>query len=117
MPDGFDFDRRMTAETVVSETSGYRIPTEALVTRYDSKGREVTGVYILTGNVVEFRLVDVKAERTGYYIAYTYAEITSAREEAEAAGLPEPKTDWPYLQDNDRIIIGSDAVYEGQMFG
>lgn len=117
MPDGFDFDRRMTAETVVSETSGYRIPTEALVTRYDSKGREVTGVYILTGNVVEFRLVDVKAERTGYYIAYTYAEITSAREEAEAAGLPEPKTDWPYLQDNDRIIIGSEAVYEGQMFG
>ena len=117
MPDGVDFDRRMTAETVVSETSGYRIPTQALVTRYDSAGREVRGVYILTGNVVEFRLVDIKIERTGYYIAYTYAEITSAREEAEAAGLPEPKNDWPYLQDNDRIIIGSDAVYEGQVFG
>ncbi len=81
MPTGFAFSRTFRAETVARSISGYRIPTEALVTLHSDKtGEDVKGVYILAGNVVEFRKVRIRVRRDGYVIADTYEEIKALQD-------------------------------------
>ena len=119
MPDGFDFPRSFTAETVSLQVSGYRIPTEALVTLRSRKtGEDVTGVYILSGNVVEFRKISIQVARDGYVIAHTYEDMKSYLD-----ALPEEERDartadgWSYLGLNDNIITGGNELYEGKVIG
>lgn len=119
MPDGFNFPRSFTAETVSLQVSGYRIPTEALVTLRSRKtGEDVTGVYILSGNVVEFRKISIQVARDGYVIAHTYEDMKSYLD-----ALPEEERDartadgWSYLGLNDNIITGGNELYEGKVIG
>lgn len=117
MPAGFDFSRVMRVETVARTTSGYRIPTEALVTLHaDETGEDVTGVYILSGGVVEFRKVRIRVRRDGYIIAETYEEVqalldTYTEEQYKAATAD----GWSYLRLNDNIITSGNELYEGKM--
>ncbi len=116
MPDGFGFDRRFSAQTVTDTTSGYRIPTEALVTLTSQNGQAVTGVYILEGNVVEFRKVHILVTRDGYTVAATYEEV-----QAMLDALSEEEQDkltadgWSYLELNDKIITRGTGLYEGKI--
>ena len=119
MPRGFDFTRRISVETVAFETGGYRIPVEAVVTlRSKETGEDVTGVYILAGNVVEFRKISVYVRRDGYIIAETYEDVR-----AYLDSLPEEEYDkrtadgWSYLRLNDNIITGGNELYEGKVIG
>ena len=79
MPNGYDFSRLLRVQTVTDRVNGYRIPREALVTLTDNS-LEYTGVYILAGNVVEFRMVHILEEREGYVIVATYEEVLSLQE-------------------------------------
>lgn len=116
MPEGFSFDRCLSVQTVVGSTSGYRIPTEALVTLTAPEGGAVMGVYILEGNVVEFRKVHIKVARDGYTVISTYEEVQAMLE-----GLSEEMRDkltadgWSYLALNDKIITRGTGLYEGKM--
>ena len=116
MPDGFAFDRHFSAQTVSNSISGYRIPTEALVTLEAPSGEKVTGVYILEGNVVEFRKVHIVVAREGYTVAATYEEV-----KAMLDALPEEERDkltadgWSYLALNDKIITRGTGLYDGKM--
>ena len=121
MPDGFEFDRCIGVETVVSTVSGYRVPAEAVVTLTGVDGGEETGVYILVGNVVEFRKLQVSVAYEGYLIARTYEDVQDelsvlkendpdAYEAAEADG-------WLYLNLNDNIITRGTGLYEGKTVG
>ena len=107
----------MRVETVARTTSGYRIPTEALVTLHaDETGEDVTGVYILSGGVVEFRKVRIRVRRDGYIIAETYEEVqalldTYTEEQYKAATAD----GWSYLRLNDNIITSGNELYEGKM--
>lgn len=119
MPRGFDFTRRISVETVAFETGGYRIPVEAVVTlRSKETGEDVTGVYILAGNVVEFRKISVYVRRDGYIIAETFEDVR-----AYLDSLPEEEYDkrtadgWSYLRLNDNIITGGNELYEGKVIG
>ncbi len=119
MPDGFDFPRSFTAETVALQVSGYRIPTEALVTLRSRKtGEEVRGVYILAGNVVEFRKISIVVARDGYVIANTFEHMKEYLD-----SLPEEEREahtadgWEYLGLNDNIITGGNELYEGKVIG
>ncbi len=119
MPAGFDFPRSFTAETVALQASGYRIPTEALVTlRSHKTGEEVRGVYILSGNVVEFRKISIQVARDGYVIAHTYEDM-----KAYLDALPEEERKkrtadgWSYLGLNDNIITSGNELYEGKVIG
>ncbi len=119
MPDGFDFPRSFTAETVALQVSGYRIPSEALVTLHSRKtGEEVRGVYILSGNVVEFRKISTVVARDGYVIANTYEHMKAYLE-----ALPEEEREaraadgWEYLGLNDNIITSGNELYEGKVIG
>lgn len=112
MPDGLAFDRRMTVQTLSGSVSGYRIPAEALVTLTASDGGEVTGVYILAGNVVEFRAINIKVKRSGYIIADTY-ETVQAMSEEERKSITHGE--WMYLNLNDKLITRGTGLYEGKM--
>ena len=119
MPRGFDFSRRMTVETVAYETSGYRIPVEAVETLTSSKtGESVTGVYVLAGNVVEFRKISIYVRKDGYIIAQTYEDVEayldSLTEEERTARTADG---WSYLRLNDNIITGGNEIYEGKVIG
>ncbi len=117
MPDGFAFSRTFRVETVALSVSGYRIPKEALVTlRSDKTGKDVTGVYILAGNVVEFRKVRVRVERDGYIIADTYEDIRALQDTYTEEQLEADIADgWSYLRLNDNIITSGNELYEGKM--
>ncbi len=119
MPTGFSFPRTFRAETVARSVSGYRIPTEALVTlRSDVTGEDVTGVYILAGNVVEFRKVRIRVRRDGYAIADTYEYVQtlldSYTEEEYAIATADG---YRFLNLNDNILVSGNELYEGKMIG
>ncbi len=116
MPEGFTFPRRFSAQTVTGSTEGYRIPTEALVTLTSSQGKDVTGVYILSGNVVEFRKVHILVSREGYRIVATHDEVQTMMEALPDAEKEAMMADgWSYLKLNDKIITRGTGLYEGKM--
>ena len=119
MPRGFDFSRRMTVETVAYETSGYRIPVEAVVTLDSAKtGESVTGVYVLAGNVVEFRKISIYVRRDGYIIAQTYEDVQAYLDSlTEEERMTRTADGWSYLRLNDNIITGGNEIYEGKVIG
>jgi hypothetical protein len=122
MPDGFTFPRRFTAETVAYETGGYRIPTEALVTlRSRETGEEITGVYVLAGNIVEFRKISIYVRHDGYIIARTYEDVKAYLEELSQSDPAEYERrtadEWSFLSFNDNIITGGNELYEGKVIG
>ncbi len=80
MPEGFSFSRLLRVETVTEQIHGYRIPREALVTLTSESGDRVTGVYILVGNVVEFRKLYIVVKRESYVIAATYEKVKAMQE-------------------------------------
>ncbi len=119
MPAGFDFPRTFRAECVARSVSGYRIPAEALVSVTSEKtGEDVTGVYILSGNVVEFRKVRIRVRRDGYIIADTYeyvqALLDSYTEEEYAIATADG---CQFLGLNDNILVSGNELYEGKMIG
>jgi hypothetical protein len=119
MPAGFDFPRSFTAETVSLQVSGYRIPSEAIVTlRSHKTGQDVTGVYILSGNVVEFRKINIRVARDGYVIANTYEDMKSYQDSLSEEARAELTADgWVYLGLNDNIITGGNEIHEGKVIG
>ncbi len=96
VPQDFDYTRKQTIR--ISETSyeGLAIPKSALRV-IDG----VQGVYILSGNQVEFRKVDIIYTNDMQYICQSY--------------LP---TDWDhegYLSLHDRVITAGKDLYEGKI--
>ena len=91
--------RAQSVKILTDSKSGYRVPTEALA-EVDGE----TGVYILVGNVVEFRRVTVIGEGNGYYITKT-EEQDSAEDEEKII---------PYLKINDLIITSGNDLYDGK---
>ncbi len=121
MPEGFDFDRCISVETVSHTVGGYRIPAEAVVTLTGSDGKEEMGVYILEGNVVEFRKLRVLVNYEGYLIAQTYEDVHAMldlmQEEDPAAYEAYEADGWAYLNLNDNIITRGTGLYEGKTIG
>lgn len=121
MPDGFDFDRCIGVETVSDTVSGYRVPAEAVVTLTTPDGESRRGVYVLVGNVVEFRKLRVLEEYEGYLIAETYETVQSdlekMQEEAPEDFAAEEADGWLYLDLNDNIITRGTGLYEGKTIG
>jgi hypothetical protein len=122
MPAGFGFPRSFMAETVSLRTKGYRIPTEAVVTlRSDETGEDMTGVYILAGNVVEFRKISIRVRRDGYVIAETWEDVRAYLDTlaVEDPAEYERRTadGKSYLGLNDNIITRGNELYEGKVIG
>ena len=119
MPDGFQFPRSFTAETVALQAGGYRIPNEAVVTLHSHKtGEDVKGVYILAGNVVEFRKINIQVARDGYIIVDTYEDMKAYLDSLTDEERSKKTADgWEYLNLNDNIITSGNELYEGKVIG
>ncbi len=92
-------DRAQSVSILLSEVTGYKIPAEAIHT---VDGQD--GVYILVGNVTEFRRVTKIKSGDGYFIVRTFEE--------DAKENPSNKT--PYLNINDMIVTSGNDLYDGK---
>ena len=93
-------DRHQSVSITLSTKSGYRIPREAV-----QKQGEDIGVYILVGNMIEFRRITIIGEGDGYYIASTYERDLSDNLGSEI----------PYLNINDLIVTSGRDLYDGKL--
>lgn len=92
--------RAQDVKILMGSCTGYRIPSEAL---HRVNGED--GVFILVGNMIEFRRVTVIGEGLGYYIVNTYEK------DAEEGGV----STIPYLAGNNLIITSGNDLYDGML--
>lgn len=100
--EGFPYTRCQQVDIIIGEYSGYAVPKEALRV-VDG----VKGVYILTGDIVRFRRVDIMSEDGDYYIA----KIPNATDEKNE------EQQYKYLSLYDTIVIGGKDLFDGKIVG
>ncbi len=95
LPEHFSFDRSQTVSMEVERISGIYVP-KSVVTRVDG----FRGVYVLRGNVVHFRYIDIMYEGSDYYLV------------KEGVADDEERT---YLRVNDLIILNGKNMFDGRV--
>ncbi len=98
-PAGFDFKRSQRVVIEKGSYSGYRVPRSAL--RLNDKGE--IGVYVLSGTLIKFRLLNVIYETDSYLIS--------------AAPDPSSERAAEYLEMNENVIIEGKGLYDGKIVG
>ncbi len=94
-----NLDRFQSVRILLDRYTGYRVPLEA-IHKVDGKD----GVYILVGNVIEFRRVTLMGTGNDYYVVATY--------ESDAQNTQD--SDIPYLNINDLIVTSGNDLYDGK---
>ena len=76
---GANLSRYTSVKMSVGSTSGYRVPEDAISEMdYDGDGvADYVGVYVLSGNRVEFRCVEIIGKGAGYVIVKTQEKYES----------------------------------------
>ena len=92
-------DRFQSVRILLDRYTGYRVPAGAL---HNVDG--VDGVYILIGNVIEFRRVTVMSTGNDHYIVDTYESDLQNSQNSEI----------PYLNINDLIVTSGNDLYDGK---
>lgn len=95
LPEHFSYARCQSVRLTVDSVSGIYVPRD--VTTRQNGGR---GVYILRGNVVYFRYIEILYEGSDYYLV---------KEGVEADG------EFLYLQVNDLIILKGKNLFDGRV--
>ncbi|MDD4474180.1 MAG: HlyD family efflux transporter periplasmic adaptor subunit [Eubacteriales bacterium] len=98
MPDDFSFKREQPLKIVMKSYEGLEVPTGAIRRRNGE-----SGVYIVKGNIVLFRKVEILYERRGSFIC----KLPDDKDKAAVS-----KTD---LSLYDMIIIGGKNIYDGKV--
>lgn len=98
MPDGFKFVRKQTLEIIEESYSGYKIPSSS-VRKVDGKD----GVYVLNGNTVTFKQVEVLTEQDGYFIVKQQPSFYDDPEYSKKLGLYE------------KVIVSGKDLYDGKI--
>jgi len=108
VPSDFNFLRTQSAKVLLGDASGLAIPTHALRV-IDG----VKGVYVLVGDVVGFRRVEIIDERDGYYITSTHSDDYSVPENTpETSPLMSPR-----LSLYDNVITSGKNLFDGKIVG
>lgn len=94
LPKNFSFDRCQGVRMEVDTVSGIYVPKH-LVERMDGE----RGIYVLRGNVVRFRRIEIVYTGEDYYLVKSGAEDTEI----------------PYLQVNDLIILNGKNLFDGRV--
>lgn len=98
MPDNFNYLRKQSVQIVEESYTGYKIPSNALRV-IDG----VKGVYILSGNTVKFKEVEVLVELNGYYIVKEQPTYLEDENYNKKLGL------------YDVVIISGKNLYDGKI--
>ena len=97
----FSFKRMQPVELVRSSYTGYKVPISA-ARLVDG----VPGVYIMVGNTVEFRRIEILLEMDGYYIVASEKAMSDS-ESSESTVKP--------LSLYDQIIVNGKNLYDGKL--
>lgn len=97
IPEDFSFRRMQPVELVRSSYTGYRVPISA-ARLVDGK----QGVYIMIGNTIEFREIDILLEMDGYYIVAEQDPVNDP-DYASKLGL------------YDQIVVSGKNLYDGKL--
>ena len=104
MPDGFNYTRKQEIEIVKSRHTGLGVKKSAMRYVDDKKG-----VYILSGNQVEFRYAEELCEADDYYIIddtkYSYLDFNGNEKCSPSQRL----------KLYDRVIVEGKDIYEGKL--
>ncbi len=95
LPEYFSFDRSQSVSMEVERISGIYVP-KSIVTRMDG----FRGVYVLRGNVVHFRYIEILHEGGDYYLVKEGVEDDGER---------------TYLRVNDLIILNGKNMFDGRV--
>lgn len=106
MPVSFNYKRSQDAKIILDTTEGLTVPKKAL-----RKLNGENGVYILVGDVVHYRSVEIIDETDNYYIVDT-GENAKAFEEAE-----DKKTQTKPLSLYDNVIVSGKELFDGKIVG
>ena len=101
MPDGFSFDRLQTVHVVTGEMGGFSVPRSAL-----QKLDGYTGVYILEGNMMYFRRVEVLHDLGARYLVKT----TDPTPDSEYT-----KNTYRYIALYDLMILSGTDLFHGRV--
>lgn len=124
MPEDFDYTRMQPVSVNVKEYEGYRLPLSAVrLVEYD--GVTVEGVYILYGNTVRFRRVDIILQQDGYVLCRP-VEVTEEEDDGifDFPMIGETETEppetalyetVPYLELYDLVITSAKELYDGKI--
>ena len=96
-PEEFNFRRFQNVILNFNNYEGVRVPTEAVRVVDDE-----TGVYVISGNKIEFRTIDIIYSSGIYYISAIDKESTVSEKGHKRLGV------------NETIIISGKEVYEGK---
>ena len=107
MPGTFNYKRGQAAEIVLDVTQGLSVPKKA-VRQIDGE----SGVYILVGDVVHYRHVDIIDETDNYYLV-SYGNSAAAFETSDDADKPVSKK----LSLYDNIIVSGKELFDGKIVG
>ncbi len=120
IPTGFDFARVQSYELLESEYTGFRIPKSA-VRIVDGQ----MGVYVLTGEIVNFRRIEVICEEETFFLAaMTHEEKKADETEETADSTAEGETDgeekpvqkiYAWLDQNENIITSGKGLRDGRI--
>lgn len=114
MPQGFDYTRMQPVQISAVEYTGYEIPLAAIrvVGGYE-------GVYILDEVTLEFRRISIVYENNGMAVCTGKPE-TGAADAADGENAEDAFTDedvFPWISQNDVIVVSGTELYSGKVIG
>lgn len=110
-PEGFPYLRSQEVDIITDGYTGLAIPKEALRV---ADGKQ--GVYILDGDIVRFRLVNILTENDDYYIVSPQAPETDAFSDATENSSSDART-YYYLSLYDSVIVKGKSLFDGKIVG
>ncbi len=108
-PEEFTYKRNQQVDIISEKHSGLAIPKEALRIVDGEQG-----VYVMNGDIVRFRRVDIAFENEDYYIISTKdprAEIASEEE------VPTEENKYSYIELYDSVIVKGKNLFDGKIVG
>ncbi len=114
LPSDFNYKRSQSAKIVLDNVEGLSVPKKALRV-IDG----VNGVYVLVGDVVRFRRVEIIDETEGYYICdyKTSNKIFEELENEQDESLREKLSEIKYLSLYDNVIVSGKDLFDGKIIG
>ncbi len=109
-PEGFTYPRSQQVNIISGEYSGYAVPKNAV-----RMVGNMQGVYVLNGDIVRFRRIEILSEDGDYYIVKI--PKASAVLENQGEGSAAPSSNYPYLALYDNIVIGGKDLFDGKIVG
>lgn len=106
-PEGFTYQRSQPVNIISDKYTGYAIPKDAL--RIVDGLR---GVYIMNGDIVRFRRVNIIFENEDYYLAEI--PVAQADDEADDDETEFHGKTYPYLSLYDSVIVKGKDLFDGK---